>query len=234
MPGKYKGQKEKEERQKPITPEEKALQERLEDLLSERKLRQADVAKGADIPAATLSKCQNCAGEAKISTLSKLAQFFKVPSDYLIGLSDVQSPNVEIQAICHKTGLSDKAVLELLAMACSHQGKQRLQILSDLICDDQFQGILRGLIACSAFFATETADGKTVLVLTPFEAELMKQGKYPTHQDGYYTAEEALIEESRLQRRNSLIFNVQFLMEKIAERFIEKSEAIAKSIKIRL
>lgn len=51
-------------------------------------------------------------GERKpdIEILYKIAKYHGVTSDYLIGLSDVQTPDIDIQAISAKTGLTEKAI----------------------------------------------------------------------------------------------------------------------------
>lgn len=68
-----------------------------------------------------LKECLGCTTQAinqyklghafpKIENIIKIARFFNCSLDYLVRLSDVQSPNAEIQAICDYTGLSEKAV----------------------------------------------------------------------------------------------------------------------------
>lgn len=39
-----------------------------------------------------------------------------VSSDWLLGLTDVKSPNTDVRAICDKTGLSESAVFALINM----------------------------------------------------------------------------------------------------------------------
>ncbi len=43
-------------------------------------------------------------------TLVSLAQYFRVSTDWLLGLSDTQSTDIDIQQICKGTGLSEGAV----------------------------------------------------------------------------------------------------------------------------
>ena len=49
----------------------------------------------------------------KTENLIKIALFFGCSLDYLIGLSDVKTPDASIQAICEYTGLSEDAVRQL-------------------------------------------------------------------------------------------------------------------------
>ncbi len=45
-----------------------------------------------------------------VEALGKLAEFFNVSADYLLGLSDVKSTEQDIQAACEVTGLSEYAI----------------------------------------------------------------------------------------------------------------------------
>jgi len=45
--------------------------------------------------------------------VAKLAACYKVSADYLLGLSDIASPDITIQEIGKKTGLSEKAIKRL-------------------------------------------------------------------------------------------------------------------------
>lgn len=57
-------------------------------------------------------------GERKpdIEVLSKLATYYKVTSDYLLGLSDNSTTDINTQNICQKTGLSDKTVENIIKL----------------------------------------------------------------------------------------------------------------------
>lgn len=75
----------------------------------------------------------------KTENLIKMAQFFNCSLDYLIGLSDVQTPDAEIQAICEYTGLSESAI------ECLHYNNESLnkdnsyfKIVSDMLSNDDF------------------------------------------------------------------------------------------------
>lgn len=46
-------------------------------------------------------------------TLVKIAKFFSVSTDYLVGETSTKSPKTEIQAICKLTGLSETSILNL-------------------------------------------------------------------------------------------------------------------------
>ncbi len=46
----------------------------------------------------------------KCGDIAKLAKHFNVSADYLLGLSDVASPDTDIRSVCDFTGLSEEAV----------------------------------------------------------------------------------------------------------------------------
>lgn len=48
-----------------------------------------------------------------IKNLYKIAKLYRVSADYLLKLSEAESPDIDIQAINAKTGLSEKAILTL-------------------------------------------------------------------------------------------------------------------------
>ena len=50
-------------------------------------------------------------------TLSALARYFGVSSDWLLGLSDIKSMNITIKAMCQYTGLSEDVISVLTGMS---------------------------------------------------------------------------------------------------------------------
>lgn len=62
------------------------------------------------VTAQSLSLYENGMRTINIDLLKKVAQYFKVSSDYLIGLSDTATIDTEIKAVCDYTGLDDDAV----------------------------------------------------------------------------------------------------------------------------
>lgn len=56
-------------------------------------------------------------GERKpdIEILYKIADFYQVSADYLIGLSDVASPDIEIKTIADKTGLTEDVINRIMS-----------------------------------------------------------------------------------------------------------------------
>jgi len=96
----------------------KIFQDRLEDLVKSRiqkiGITQNGIAKKVGINQSSLSAYLNDEKEAGINTLCKIADYFDVSTDWLLGRSDVQSPDIDIQAAHKKFGLSEAALIRFL------------------------------------------------------------------------------------------------------------------------
>lgn len=66
----------------------KIFAERLKDLRQERNIGQNKLASDLDLANASISYWENCKQEPSISAIYKLAVYFDVSADYLIGISD--------------------------------------------------------------------------------------------------------------------------------------------------
>ena len=91
----------------------KVFADRIGDLISESGLRIHDLSKKIGKSAGALSNYQNDSAEAGIDALYKIAVYFGVSSDYLIGLSDFALSNEDTRFIRKKTGLSEHTVSRL-------------------------------------------------------------------------------------------------------------------------
>lgn len=92
----------------------KVFADRIGDLISESGLRIHDLSKKIGKSAGALSNYQNDSAEAGIDALYKIAVYFGVSSDYLIGLSDFALSNEDTRFIRKKTGLSEHTVSRLM------------------------------------------------------------------------------------------------------------------------
>ncbi|MBR4474254.1 MAG: helix-turn-helix transcriptional regulator [Oscillospiraceae bacterium] len=66
----------------------------------------------------------------KIENLIKIAQHFNCSLDYLIGLSDVRSPEADLQAVCDYTGLSEESISKLHKEAQITKKRRKTRTLS--------------------------------------------------------------------------------------------------------
>lgn len=74
---------------------------------------QEDIAKLLRVQRQVISYFENGSRTPNIDDLIKLAEIFGTSTDYLLGLTDAQSTDLEVKYICDYTGLSEKAVSEL-------------------------------------------------------------------------------------------------------------------------
>jgi len=92
---------------------------RLKELRGNRK--QAEVAEKIGLKAPTYAMYENDMREPNFQTLKSIADYYSVSVDYLLGRSNCKSPDIDIQAICKKTGLWPEAVERLLALKNSER-----------------------------------------------------------------------------------------------------------------
>lgn len=73
-----------------------------------------------------------------VDKLMKVAQYFHVSLDYLVGQTDVASPEPTIRSACDLTGLSEQSVVNLseLNQAGDPNSKNKLTTIMQLIEDD--------------------------------------------------------------------------------------------------
>jgi len=116
--------------------EKEALPTVLKLLMSEKNFTQSDVAIGIGMTRQAVGLYGSGQSTPDANTLSKLADFFDVSCDYLLGRTDVPTPQMDIRGICKNTGLSANAVKSLINIKNnSNQQENRLQFLNDLLED---------------------------------------------------------------------------------------------------
>lgn len=86
------------------------FRDRFELLRQERDLSNTDFAKFLEMSRQTVGFYLNGERVPDALTLIKIAEKCNVSSDYLIGLTDIRSPDLNIQAVSKETGLSEKCL----------------------------------------------------------------------------------------------------------------------------
>lgn len=92
----------------------KIFSERLRELIKESGKDVKSMAKSMGIASGSLSKYQNGEAEAGCNAVKKIADYFSVSADYLLGLSDCREG--ENSDICRRSGLNEQAVQKLVMM----------------------------------------------------------------------------------------------------------------------
>lgn len=108
----------------------KCFADRLQDLIADSGKDMKTLASEIGISSGALSKYQNDNSEPGITALAKIAQYFGVTADYLLGRSNNRTPgNANIGRI---TGLSDKSI-ETLSFYSRSTEKEVIKIINLLI-----------------------------------------------------------------------------------------------------
>lgn len=90
---------------------------RLRDLISKHETTITEVANNINVTRQAVSAYQDGSSQPTADTLLKIANYFDVSTDYLLGKSDVQTSDITIKGICEYTGLSEKTVEKLSTFA---------------------------------------------------------------------------------------------------------------------
>ncbi len=91
--------------------------ERLRELRNDNGVSLKDLANSLDTTAQSLSLYERAERTINIDLLYKIAKYFNVSADYLLGLTDNKTFDITVKAICEYTGLNDEAVESLANFA---------------------------------------------------------------------------------------------------------------------
>lgn len=86
------------------------LGNRIESIRKSRGLTQQAVADCIEVKRETVNQWESGTRQVKADAIVKLAKLFEVSSDYLLGLSDIESSDTDLRSVCEYTGLSEDAI----------------------------------------------------------------------------------------------------------------------------
>ncbi len=113
--------------------------ERLKQLRTESGLSQDALAKKLGISKGSLGFYETCKNTPDIEFLNAVSNYFKVSPDYLLGYTENQTNDTNLQAVCDFTGLSDKAIKSLLLT--NKLNNKQLHSTIEFILEDLFEEI---------------------------------------------------------------------------------------------
>lgn len=88
-----------------------AIPPRLREMMSASKTVQHELADAIGVTRTVVANWLNNRSRLSVENLSKIARYFGVTTDYLLGLTDVKRPeDADLRAVCEYTGLSCEAV----------------------------------------------------------------------------------------------------------------------------
>jgi transcriptional regulator with XRE-family HTH domain len=94
-----------------------ALNSRLRDLIDSSNTRTEDFANAVGATSSAVRMWYSGYSRPDIEKIPMICSFFDVSSDYLLGISEIPSSDIETRDICEKTGLDDNALLNLMRVA---------------------------------------------------------------------------------------------------------------------
>ena len=102
-----------------------------------------------EIKEQTFRKYVNGISDCSISNLTKIARYYNVSTDYLLGLSKEKTTDKDLNAVCEYTGLTEKAVQTLVKLKEMSDSRAYIDLLSCIISNINFDyllGLLEGYI----------------------------------------------------------------------------------------
>lgn len=124
---------------------------RLAEVMNEQRLSQIELVALCNNKIGKGSLCDWLSGktEPKIYSVKEIAKALNVSVDYLLGLSDVKTPDIKRQAISRELGLSDKAIETFKRLNNKRGSRSHSELLSCLLESDNLEyllGLLEGYI----------------------------------------------------------------------------------------
>ena len=155
-----------------------AFPTRLRGLIESRKTTITALANILKISRQSVSQYQDGTGQPNVDKLCKIAKHFNVSTDYLVGLSDVESANTTVRNICEETGLSEKAVEAILSVKKEGATDGVLSVFSSLVSDIRFWYALKDIRdAKDSYMSKEPMSDTVQMVKRAIEVE----NKYREH-----------------------------------------------------
>jgi len=180
--------------------------ERLRELRGKRT--QAEIASAIGVKSVTYATYENEQRDPTYKTLLKLADLHGVTTDYLLGRTDCKSPDIEIQGICEKTGLSEKSVERLIGLR-----NRDPRSIHDEIDDRIFPDLL--FDAVTDFISLRIESFATLqLAVTSFEAAFMEAENQRIMSNYRYAYRSA----DRVVRRKNYPFITQWMSSPISRK----------------
>jgi len=109
------------------------FKKRFAELRAETGLSQLKLGKLLNLSPATIGYYENGDRVPDIVTAARIADYFSVSVDYLLGLSDIKSTEQDMKIACEVTGLSEEAIKNITFYElCEYPGEDFLNICNDI------------------------------------------------------------------------------------------------------
>lgn len=94
----------------------KIFSQRLSELMNENHTSYSELSKLCNTTRQAVSCYVTGKNVPRLDKLVELAKHYSVSTDYLLGLSDVRTTEIEVKAICEYTGLTESTILKIHEM----------------------------------------------------------------------------------------------------------------------
>ena len=178
------------------------LAKRLSDLRGDRS--QKEIAKNIDISDAALGTYENGTRVPSAEVIFKLAKYYNVSSDYLLGLRKEKSTNPKITDISDYTGLSDKAIENLSSsrnQPISLEQSKSYDYISELLSVSPYESISYSTASLEINLRKYCESEKLIQEMEPCLRKL--QNKHINNQD-------KLMDYSRITNGNMIYYANKF------------------------
>lgn len=110
---------------------------RINGLLASHNVKQKELAAVLSVSDNVISYFTKGTRQPNIEQLIKLADFFDVSTDYLLGRTEVQSTDADIKAVCEYTGLDEMAIYTLQTLKEQASKTKIFYYINEFLSDEQ-------------------------------------------------------------------------------------------------
>ena len=132
---------------------------------------QAEAAEGLGVSRQTFNNWINGQNQPDYASLVRIADYFRVSTDYLLGRTETVSPDTSIAGCGKLTGLSDKSIEKLIELYRANWENWYTYLLNDIIEADEFQLFLESLMN---YVTTSDEEVKSISLYKPRLSEYNK------------------------------------------------------------
>lgn len=131
-------------RKKALTSDtsQKIFPTRLRELMEKGKISQPQLAAAVGVQRQTISNYACGQSSPDWETLVRIAEFFDVSSDYLIGLSSVKTEDHDVRFVCDYTGLNEKTIDKFHKYAHLRNHESRILEVFDCLINVFYEQII--------------------------------------------------------------------------------------------
>ena len=146
---------------KAVTDDFKVFSKRLSALMKERNVTQEELAHELGIKRQTVSLYKNGQSTPDAAQLKNIATFFDVSADWLLGLTNTRSQDIDIRRICEKIDQKEQVIIQLQRI---YEGRghepETIEGINSILSNSIFQLLARDYIRLKHFTEKVNAEYK--------------------------------------------------------------------------